>query len=405
MPVGVPSPFSGAIGNSGFAPAQISAMLAGGGDGVRERLRAHDLLHRGRGGHRQAAEAVGLHDRRVAGVEVGIRRAEARGSRGPSTTLAGPVNHRSPSPATRMPNSTPLRAMVETTVEPSSPSMDRAAALARAHRPGEEELVVVARDEAHDRPRGARAVADRAHQRRGEPAGEEPRGGGVAHVHLVAHGEGLRHQARQVDRARRARAPPGTRGRPRRGSRPDPSGSPARGRRSGAGAPTGPSAMNDEAAVVPFTPILDDEHRHARRDDPRHRPHRAAGVAGAKAISPDPASASASSAASAPSPRTARPPSPRRAWARTCAPRRSAVPRAAAPSGEAERLPGRADRGPGRPRSAEAVQGFAIGGATLALMRGDLHGATAGGHSSGYAAREGEGFGLVVWDGSLSAAR
>ena len=42
-----------------------------------------------------------------------------------------------------------------------------------------------------------------------------------------------------------------------------------------------------ENAAVPFTPVLDDEERRARRDDAGHRPDGAARVAGAKVISPD----------------------------------------------------------------------------------------------------------------------
>ena len=42
---------------------------------------------------------------------------ENPGNSSPSTRLAGPVNHRSPSPLTRMPNSTPLRDMAVSTVE------------------------------------------------------------------------------------------------------------------------------------------------------------------------------------------------------------------------------------------------------------------------------------------------
>ena len=54
------------------------------------------------------------------------------GKYSPSGTFTGAVNQRSPSPATRMPNSVPLRAMVTTMVDPSMPRQGSVEALPAA---------------------------------------------------------------------------------------------------------------------------------------------------------------------------------------------------------------------------------------------------------------------------------
>ncbi len=74
--------------------------------------------------------------------------------------------------------------------------------------------------------------------------------------------------------------------------------------------------------------IVDDDHRHRRREDPRHRPDRAVMVTRGEVDRPVARRAARPPRRWPPSPRTGRRRSPRRASARTCAPTRWAVPRA-----------------------------------------------------------------------------
>ena len=101
-------------------------------DGVGEPARADEADDGGRGRHREAAEPDGLDDGAVADVGVRVLGRRSRGSRGRAGMLTGAVNQRSPRPATRMPKSVPLRAIVVTIVEPAMPRPDRRAALPAA---------------------------------------------------------------------------------------------------------------------------------------------------------------------------------------------------------------------------------------------------------------------------------
>ena len=123
-------------------------------------------------------------------------------------------------------------------VEPSSPSMDARRRLRRAHRPREEELIVVARDEPQDRPR-ARSALGHAPTRAARPSRRASRPVAAAFRMCISSpiDEGLRHEAREIDRPSRSSTAWNARRRhvtdPARG-RPSVSG---RARRSGAGDP------------------------------------------------------------------------------------------------------------------------------------------------------------------------
>ena len=136
--------------------------------------------------------------------------------------------------------------------------------------------MIVAGDEA-ERRRGVGARDVRLDQRRRDALDEQRRGGGVAIVHLVAHVERLRHQRFQLDRAG-----PRQHGAQRRGD----------------DVGDHPQAVNHRRVVgaeaqhlaEPFVevavgaiargPVLDDEDRHRRADDPGHRSDGAMVMAG-----------------------------------------------------------------------------------------------------------------------------
>ena len=85
----------------------------------------------GGGRHGEGAQAGGLGDGAVADVGVAVFGAEA-GKVEADRLGQGAVNQRSPSPLTRMPNSVPLRAIVVTSVLPSTPWAASAIALQAA---------------------------------------------------------------------------------------------------------------------------------------------------------------------------------------------------------------------------------------------------------------------------------
>src|SRR6185295_357204 len=250
-------------------------------------------------------------------------------------------------------------------------ALDRARRrLRRAHRPRQEELVVVAGDEPHDRLQLA-GVGYRRHQRRGEPASQQAGGRGVAHVHLVAHGEGLRHQRGEIDRALALEH----RRECRRHRVPDPGQALERLAPVTAEAKLmPPGSVRDERRGPGVTHrILDDQQGGPGRDDAGHWPDGAPGMTGRKGDvaagrqrlgllgAPRPA-LELHGGLHRPAHRPAHP-IPRDRWPRVQ--QRTTL--------QVERLARRPDGGPRGSRPAEAVEGFAIGGGDVGHGRRSLY--------------------------------
>ena len=109
------------------------------------------------------------------------------------------MNQRSPNPETRIPKSVPFRLMQVTRVEPSTLRAGSIEAFASSHGQVQEKLII------------ARQEPDRAHQSRftnrlgrhcwKNLSSEDGRRRYVSLVHLVAHGERLRHEGTQRNRS------------------------------------------------------------------------------------------------------------------------------------------------------------------------------------------------------------